>query len=279
LQATEPSEREFVDLRNLIHSEAGIFLANSKRALLYSRLGRRVRELGLGSFGDYHARVRKDGSELARMLDLITTNETYFFREQHHFDYLEQRLIPQWTKEAADGRRARRIRVWSAGCSSGEEPFSIAMVLLARLTPEDGWTIDILASDLSTRMLDTARSATWSLERVRSIPDRFLKRFMLHGIGTEHGKLRAGPELREVVRFERLNLAEMPSPAGGPFDLILCRNVLIYFDSSGRARVINHLTSQLRPGGRLFVGHAESIRASDRLECLYPTIYALGATP
>ena len=276
----EISTREFTQLRDLIHEETGIFLSDAKRTLLHGRLVRRVRELGFGSFGQYYDLVTSpsEHAEFVRMLDLITTNETQFFREPHHFDYLGQKVFPEWTAAADAGERDRNIRVWSAGCSSGEEPFSMAMVLLSHFTRSHGWSVEILASDLSTRMLDTARSATWTIEKGSRIPERFLKRFMLRGVGPRTGELRAGPELREVVRFERINLAYAPRPEAGPFDIILCRNVLIYFDVAKRLSVADHLISQLKPVGLFFVGHAESVRAEGRLVCVYPTIYRTPST-
>jgi chemotaxis protein methyltransferase CheR len=271
----ELTTREFTQFRDLIHEETGIFLADSKKMLLHGRLARRVRELGLRCFGDYFEVVKKpeQHAEFVRMIDLVTTNETQFFREPHHFDYLEQKAFPEWLAAAAAGDRDKRIRVWSAGCSSGEEPHSMAMVLLWHFPRQQGWSVDILASDLSTRVLDTARSATWSIDKARHIPERFLKRFMLKGVGGHDGDLRAGREIRDVIRFERTNLADGPRPDSGPFDIILCRNVLIYFDVQRRASVAENLISQLKQVGLFLVGHAESVRSEGRLVCVYPTIY------
>jgi chemotaxis protein methyltransferase CheR len=273
--APEISHREFSLFRELIRAETGIFLSDVKRSLLQGRLLRRLRELDLASFGQYYDVVTSpsDQAEFVRMLDLVTTNETHFFREPHHFEYLERTLIPEWETAAANGEREKHIRIWSAGCSSGEEPFSMAMVLLAHLPPTQGWDVQIVASDLSTRMLDAARSATWSIDKARSIPERFLKSFMLRGVGPALGRLRAGPELREVIRFERINLANVPRLPDGPFDIVLCRNVLIYFEPRKRAEVIDRLVAQLKPEGVFLVGHAESVRAEGRLLGVLPTIY------
>ncbi len=149
----------------------------------------------------------------------------------------------------------------------------MAMILLSNFPREQGWSVDILASDLSTRVLETARSATWPIERAGRIPERFLKRFMLKGVDAREGAVRAGREIRDVIRFERINLADDPRPDGGPFDIILCRNVLIYFNAERRAHVAGNLISQLKPVGIFLVGHAESVRADGRLVCVYPTIY------
>ena len=274
-ETADLTTREFIQFRDLIHEETGIFLGDSKRMLLHGRLLRRVRELGLPCFGDYYELVKRPGehAEFVRMMDLVTTNETQFFREPHHFDYLEQKALPEWVAAAAAGERDKRLRVWSAGCSSGEEPYSIAMVLLSHFPRQQGWSVDILASDLSTRVLETARSATWPIEKAARIPERFLKRFMLKGVDAREGELRAGREIRDVIRFERINLADDPRPEGGPFDIILCRNVLIYFSAERRAEVADNMISQLKPVGLFLVGHAESLRSDGRLVCVYPTIY------
>src|SRR6185503_8802125 len=177
-------------------------------------LARRIRELGLASFDAYYRRVVEDrgGAELTQMLDRITTNETHFFREPHHFDHIADDLAPAWARAAAAGARPRRIRAWSAGCSTGEEPYSLAMTLLSRFPAEAGWSIDIVATDLSTRVLDAARAATWPIAKADEIPRPFLRQFMLRGVGSTAGKLLAGRELREVVRFMRHNLHDGSVP-------------------------------------------------------------------
>lgn len=268
----EPTASEFERFRALIRGASGIHLSVSKRGLLYGRLSRRIRDLGLRSFADYFARVRQDSSEQERMIDRITTNETRFFREPKQFAFLQETLLPRWIDAAAAGRRPREICAWSAGCSSGEEPYSLAMTLIDRL--RDGWNVDVLATDISTRVLDAARQATWPMDRAKEIPPRLLKRFMLQGIGTQAGRLRAGPELRRVVRVERFNLNNDPSAIGDGFDLIFCRNVLIYFDREHRQSVVQRLVSRLSEGGHLFVGHAEGIQGVPALACAQPTIYA-----
>lgn len=270
----EPTDREFQQIRELILENAGIHLGDSKKALVYGRLVRRVRELGLPTFGEYYRHILESGEELTLFLDRITTNETQFFREPHHFVHLAETFIPGLIADAAAGVRPRSVRVWSAGCSTGEEPYSIAMTLLDRL-PAAGWSVDILATDLSTRVLDVARSATWPAARIGAIPEELLHRYMLRGIGSREGWVRASPQLRAVVRVQRLNLNEDAYPADAPFDLIFCRNVLIYFQTARRQRVLARLVSRLAPGGQLFVGHAESVQGlSERVRCVLPTVYA-----
>jgi len=270
---------EFDGFRDLIRRQVGIHLNHSKKALLYGRLARRIRELGLQSFGQYLQRVREDDEERTRMIDRITTNETRFFREPQHFAFLEAMLIPQWLRAAAAGVRQRQVRAWSAGCSTGEEPYSLAMALLDRLPARDGWSVDILATDISTRVLDIARQATWSIERAREIAPRLLKGYMLQGVGSQAGKLRAAPELRQVVRVERVNLSDSAYPVGPAFDVVFCRNVLIYFEAPEKRRVIERLAGHLAPDGHLFVGHAESIHPVQGLSCVGPTVYAKRDAP
>ncbi|MGH2397226.1 MAG: CheR family methyltransferase [bacterium] len=270
------TNQEFTLFQTLIHRKAGIYLSPAKKTLLEGRLNKRLRELGLNSFGDYYRLVieERDGAELVHLLDRISTNETHFFREPRQFSFVEQRVFPEWTSQAASGMRSRRIRVWSAGCSTGEEPYSIAMTLWERFPPSAGWEIEILATDLSTRALDVARTAVWPITKAKEIPPGYLKRFMLKGTRTQEGKMKAGPEIRSIVRFERLNLNDEAYPVTGLFDLIFCRNVLIYFDAQSRVRVIHRLLNHLAPSGYLFVGHAESLNAvTDRVQPVMPTVY------
>jgi chemotaxis protein methyltransferase CheR len=272
------SDEEFQSFQKLIHREAGIYLAEHKKALLVGRLNKRLRELGLDSFGDYYRRVSKkeNGGELVHMLDCICTNETQFFREPQHFEFLEDQVFPQWEALARSGRREKRIRAWSAACSTGEEAYSLAMTLLQRFPPSTGWSIEILASDLSTRALDRARRAVWPIEKSKDIPDYHRKRFMLKGKRAQQGVMAAGPEIRSVVKFLRLNLNEPSYPLSGDFDLIFCRNVLIYFDAELKIHVVNRLLSHLATQGYLFVGHSESlIGTSDRVRRVIPTVCTL----
>jgi len=274
--ANEPAsltEQEFTLFQRLILREAGIYLSEAKRALLVGRLIRRVRELELPTFGAYYARIAGgDAQELVRLLDAIATNETHFFREPKQFELLEDRVCSEWLVEAAAAQRARRVRVWSAACSTGEEPYSIAMVLLDRLGED--WDLEIVASDLSTKVLDRAAQAVFPIGRAEEIPEHYRRRFMLRGIGPEEGNCRAGKAVRAPVRFERINLNDDEYPVTGMFDAIFCRNVLIYFDGPSRLRVIERLTRRLVPGGYLFLGHAESAaRTATDLRPVMPAVY------
>jgi chemotaxis protein methyltransferase CheR len=267
---------EFAAFQELIHRRAGIFLADGKQAMLTSRLARRLRELAEPSFGHYFRRVCASEEELELMLDCVSTNETKFFREPRHFTLLESQILPRYRADAMAARRGRRIRAWSAGCSSGEEAYSLGMVLLHGVPLSEGFRIEVLATDLSTRALRKAREATYPLERAKEIPEPLLKGYMLRGTGRQEGRMKAGPELQGVVRFERLNLAEPLPSSLGVFDIIFCRNVLIYFSPERRQQVIHRLLQRLVPEGILFVGHAESLAGiGQRVAVLAPTVYAL----
>ncbi|HYB72678.1 MAG TPA: protein-glutamate O-methyltransferase CheR, partial [Candidatus Sulfotelmatobacter sp.] len=205
---------------------------------------------------------------------------THFFREPQHFDFLQHQVIPEWVAQAAPGQRSRRVRVWSAACSTGEEPYSLAMTLLDQLPPSAGWEIEILATDLSTRALDQARAALWPVEKAGEIPPQYLKRYMLRGARTQEGKMKAGPAIRSLIRFQRLNLSADHYPVTGPFDLIFCRNVLIYFDPDLRGRVIRRLLHHLEPTGYLFLGHAETLNGvSEQVRNVLPTVYGHARDP
>jgi chemotaxis protein methyltransferase CheR len=266
-------DRDFSCFQALIHREAGIWLAPVKKALVQARLSRRVRALGLASFGDYHARVLADNGERVQMLDAICTNETHFFREPLHFEHLANRVLPAWREEAEAGRRRQQLRVWSAACSTGEEPYSLAMTMLASLPA--GWDVQILATDLSTRVLARAAEGLFPIQKATEIPETYRKAFMLRGLGESEGLMKAGPEIRAPIRFERMNLAGEAWPALGRFDLVFMRNVLIYFDAATKARVISHALAALAPGGHLYLGHAESLAGLGfRVKAVLPTVYA-----
>lgn len=269
--------REFDLLRAFIRAESGIELSSKKRALVESRLKRRLRLLGLHSFHEYYCRLLDDdGSERQRMLDCITTNETSFFREEAHFKFLERSLVPNWKREAESNPRRKHIRVWSAGCSTGEEPYSIGMCLLDALPRIEGWSVEIIASDISIEVLQRASLGVFSLDQAKGIPPKLQQRFMLRGRGTQRSRMKVGNELRSSVRFGRFNLNSPRYAFRQPFDLILCRNVLIYFGRDEKMRVVHRLLDLLVSDGILMLGHAESLQGqTERVRCLRPTIYAL----
>ncbi|HZH76474.1 MAG TPA: protein-glutamate O-methyltransferase [Archangium sp.] len=271
------ADREFRLIQDWVYREAGIFLAPVKKALVMARLGPRLRVLGLESYAAYFQHVLAKGNEeeRVRMLDCLCTNETHFFREPAHFDFLVRRVCPEWKQQAAANRRSRRIRVWSAACSTGEEPYSLAMVLLSQFPPGSGWDVEVLATDLSTRALERARTGLWPLDKAGEIPHEHLRAFMLKGVRSQEGKMQVGPTVRSVVRFERLNLNAERYSGVGTFDLIFCRNVLIYFDPASKSGVLRRLMGHLSPTGYLFLGHSESLAGSAvQARCIQPSVYA-----
>jgi len=267
----------FAKFQALIYQEAGIWLSTHKQALLTGRLSRRLRFLGLSDMQEYYQLVTQTDQlhERAVMIDCITTNETHFFREVRHFDFLSQHVFPRWHQEAAAGQRTTHIRVWSAGCSSGEEPYSLAMLLLKHFPAEKGWNLEVLATDISTRILEKAREAVYPIGKMKDIPEEYLRAYMLKGRGEHKGVMKVSPELHRVVRFARVNLHADVYPLQGFFDLIFCRNVLIYFDQKSKEKVINGIVRHLSPSGLLFVGHSEHLAGiSPSLKTVAPTVHA-----
>ncbi|MSQ68079.1 MAG: protein-glutamate O-methyltransferase CheR [Gammaproteobacteria bacterium] len=259
------SDPEFKLIRDWVYAQVGINLAPAKKPLVMSRLQKRLIHFGLDSFGAYYRLITSGGEagEPQIALDLLTTNETYFFREPKHFDFLRDRALPARLPGAT-------YRVWSAACSSGEEVWSIAMLLAARLAPG---TWEIMGSDVSTRMLTRAQSAHYAMARAEQIPRALLTRFCLRGVRSQEGTFRLMPDLRRRVNFRQINLIA-PLPEVGVFDLIFLRNVLIYFDMETKATVVRQLCSVLRPGGFFFCGHSESLHGMNLpLTSLQPAIY------
>lgn len=274
-RSAEISREEFARFAAWIDHTAGIYLPERKIPLLVRRLGRRLRELGLSSYGDYLERVRADRAERTRALDLISTNETAFFREPRQFELLERTVLPEWRCAADAGRRERRARIWCAACSSGEEPYSLAMILLDQLGSDPRWQLDVLASDLSSRVLDHARAGVFDVSRVEGrVPISRLERYFLRGRNASAGQLKVAPEVRELVRFQSINLMADSYPVARGLDLIFCRNVLIYFRPERRRAVVARMFELLRPGGLLLLGHAESLAGLGvGARALIPTVY------
>lgn len=262
--------------QKLIYDEAGIWLGSSKTALLCGRLSRRLRALHIDSLEDYYQCVtqRDQQEERAQMIDAITTNETGFFRGPKQFDFLVQSVFQPWLQGAERGLRPKRVRIWSAGCSSGEEPYTLAMLLAKHLPAHDGWDTRLLATDISTRMLEKARKGIYDVTRSTEIPTDLLLSFMLRGFADRCGQMKVKIAIQQMVDFEYLNLNQEPCPVEGMFDVIFCRNVLIYFDGASRRRVVTNLVRHLAAGGFLFLGHAESLtNLSLPLRSLGPATY------
>jgi chemotaxis protein methyltransferase CheR len=267
----------YLKFQRLIHQESGIWLGDSKAALLCGRLSRRLRALKMSSFDQYYDLVMDPDQQEERiaMIDAISTNETRFFRDPRHFEFLEARVIPRWRSEAQQGLRQKQIRLWSAGCSSGEEPYSLAMLFSRHLPAEQGWNVSILATDISTRMLALARTGIYPIAKSVDIPVPLLKDCMLKGIDRQSGQMKVMPEIQEMVEFQKLNLNQDRFPQDRLFDAILCRNVLIYFDLQSRQRTVERLIRCLARNGILFVGQAENLSSfAPRLRTLVPAAYA-----
>jgi chemotaxis protein methyltransferase CheR len=259
------SDKEFSQFQRFIFELAGISLSPAKKPLVCGRLGKRLRFHNISSYAEYFDLLKsgRQPDEVQIAVDLLTTNETYMFRESKHFDLL-RRL-------ATDARASgRSFRVWSAACSSGEEPYSIAMVL-ADCLPERNW--DILGSDISTRMLARARVGLYPMERARDVSQDYLRRFCLKGTGEHEGCLLICRELRERVSFQQINLNE-PLPQLGSFDVIFLRNVMIYFNTDTKRQIVERASSLLRPGGYFLIGHSESLNGvTDVLISKAPAVY------
>lgn len=258
-------ETEFSRIRDLIYRIAGISMSPAKKPLVASRLAKRLRHYGLQSYNEYLRMITAaDGKkELQVAVDLLTTNETHFFREPKHFDFLRQRILHS-------AKSGKTLRIWSAACSSGEEPYSIAM-LLEDLLGNAPW--EIVASDLSSRVLEKARIGLYPMERMSEIPRHYLSNYCLKGTGTQTGKLLIEHRLRERIRFLQHNLTE-PPPKIGQFDVIFLRNVLIYFNQETKSKVISRLLPLLNSGGHFFVGHSESLHGvTDEIHAVQPAIY------
>lgn len=262
------TDRDFNFIKQFIAGQAGIELSEAKRNLVYSRLVRRLRALGLPSFSAYCSHLESgDEEELEHCVNALTTNLTSFFREAHHFDFLQNELLPKLIREKPE----KELRVWSAGCSTGEEPYSLAMVL-AECVPQD-WSIRLLATDLDSSVVATGAAGQYTLDRITGISDERRRRWFLRGKGVHEGQVRVRPELREMITFRRLNLLES-WPLRNQFDFIFCRNVVIYFSKDTQRVLFERFAEQLKSDGHLFIGHSETLyRVSDRFKLLGSTVY------
>lgn len=251
------SDVQFKFICNVVYDTTGIVLDERKREMVYRRLMRRTRDLKLPSFEAYCQLLKNDpDSELPSFINVITTNLTSFFREKHHFDYLEETFIPQHLSKY---RHTRRLRIWSAACSTGEEPYSLALTLMNAMSDLlKTWDVKVLATDLDTDVLATAMSGIYKTDRIEAIPETMVKRWFKRGTGANADKVRINPQVAKLITFKPLNLLHQ-WPMRGPFDVIICRNVLIYFDKATQQKLINRYHKLLRPGGLLILGHSESL--------------------
>ncbi|MDR3708557.1 MAG: protein-glutamate O-methyltransferase CheR [Capsulimonadaceae bacterium] len=258
------ADREFESLRTLVYDLTGITLAENKRTMLEARLSRRVRTLGLPDFAAYCKLIdaqMPDGAEIRNMINAVTTNKTEFFRERHHFEFVKTNVLPKMSSTAALGLGARKLRVWHAGCSTGQEPYSLAMVISDFQALGPGWDVKLLASDIDTNVLQLARDGVYRADDISSVPPDFLRRHFLRGKGENDGKYLVKPALREMIAFRHINLLDDPWPLKPTsyFDIVFCRNVVIYFDKTTQRRLFQRFASRLNPGGYLFIGHSETL--------------------
>lgn len=260
-------DSEFVQFQELIYRIAGISLADSKKALVSGRLAKRLKHFHLSSYGEYFQLLTstRHPEEMQMAVDLLTTNETYFFREPKHFDFLRDKILPAHA-------HGRPFRVWSAASSTGQEAYSIAMTLAHGLA---GKPWEVMASDISVRVLHKARSGHYPLEQAQHIQQDYLKRYCLKGTGPDAGTFLIDKTIRSKIAFTQVNLNE-PLPQIGEFDLVFLRNVMIYFDNPTKRQVVLRIMQRMRPGAHLFIGHSESLNGIvDELQVVAPSIFRI----
>jgi chemotaxis protein methyltransferase CheR len=270
LREFEFGNEDFEALRRLVKQLTGINLSDQKRELVYGRLARRLRALQLQSFAQYREILAQDGGrEIAQFCNAITTNLTSFFREPHHFDYLrDQVLLPMLQSGAA-----RRLRIWSAGCSTGEEPYSIAMTILETLPDVRRWDVRILATDLDSDVLERGRRGMYTEDRLKNLTLQRRMRFFRERRERDGLCHEVTPELKSLITFKQLNLMH-PLPMRGPLDAIFCRNVVIYFDKDTQRDLFNRVAQLQQPGNLLFLGHSESLfKVSEQYSLIGKTVY------
>lgn len=268
------SDKDFRRLSNFITEHAGIKLPDVKKVMLQSRLQKRLRELNMDNYKDYVDFVfSEEGlqNEIIHMLDVVSTNKTDFFREPVHFEFLEKHVLPEYVRQFPV---SRQMKIWSAGCSSGEEVYTIAMSLSECKENYPGIDFRILGTDISTDILQRALNAVYKEEKVETVPVKLKKKYLLRSKDRKLKKVRVVSELRNKASFKRLNFMDTSYNIAEEFDVIFCRNVLIYFNRDTQEKVINRLCTKLRKGGYFFIGHSESIMGMDvPLKQIKPTIF------
>lgn len=275
VEVKDLTQQDYELIRRLVYAKSGINLGDQKIQLVRARLSKRLRHCGFTSFRDYYRHVEQDptGEELCALLDAITTNTTHLFREIRHFNYLRE-LIIRWLGDPSWRSRHSALRIWSAACSSGEEPYSIAMVAHDVLQHTPNIELKILATDLSTRMLSRAKLGLYDVHRVGTVPPLLKGRYLKPTEQDGQTYLQIVPELRQLITFSRFNLMTETFPFRHGFDIVFCRNVMIYFDRQTQQTLVNKLAHHLVLGGYLMIGHSESLSAvSHSLSYIEPTIY------
>ena len=272
----KPREFEFTDanferIRQFVSENTGIVLTLKKKDMVYGRLSKRVRKGGFGTFDAFiHELENGNEEEQDFMINVITTNLTAFFRENHHFEHLANVVIPELIEK---NRHSKRLRIWSAGCSTGEEPYSIAITLKENLPDFDSWDIKILETDLDANVVAHGKAGTYREERITGLPDRIIERWFTSSVGDNEEMVQVVPELQEIITFKRLNLLH-EWPMKGPFDFMFCRNVVIYFDKDTQRVLFDRYADILVANAHLFIGHSETLfKVSTRFESLGKTIY------
>ncbi|ACR11695.1 chemotaxis protein methyltransferase [Teredinibacter turnerae T7901] len=261
------TEKNFGMIKAIAYKLTGISLSDHKKNMVYGRLARRLRALRLNSFDQYCALIDQENcSEHVEFINSITTNLTSFFREKHHFDFMAGQLLPQLMRK---NLKTKRLRVWSAGCSTGEEPYSIAMVLRS-LASLSGWDVRILATDLDTNVVNKGKNGVYPVDRAENIPDEY-RRFLK--TDKNHEWVRVKSSVCDLITFKQLNLLQ-DWPMKGPFDIIFCRNVVIYFDAPTQKKLFDRYANILTDDGHLFIGHSENLHnVTNRFQALGRTIY------
>ncbi len=257
------SPRDYSRLCDLGYSKAGIHLGGDRKTMLEVRIRRRLKDLGIATYGaycDYLFSAEGQREEIDALIDVVTTNKTDFFREPRHFDLLQERVLPGLASSGAD---TRSLTVWSAGCSTGEEPYTLAMVLSEYSRQHPEYRFRIMATDISRIVLDRAATAIYSKDAVQPVPEALRARYLMRGREPGTSRFRVVPELRQMVEFRRLNLMDSDYGIDGEVQMIFCRNVIIYFDRATQQRLLGRLARCLAPGGYLFVGHAETLHSLD----------------
>jgi chemotaxis protein methyltransferase CheR len=275
-QPAKMKDKDFQQFSSFIYEQVGIQLPPSKKTMLEARLQKRLKTHDLATFEEYGEFVFSPQglqSELVHLIDVVTTNKTDFFREPGHFDFLTENALPTILNKP--GRSpAQPIHIWSAGCSSGEEPYTLAMVLSDYAAAQHGCRFSILASDISTRILETAKKAIYPEERAEDIAIKIKKKYLLRSRDRQRGLIRICPELRSMVTFKRINFMDSDFGLSEKMDIIFCRNVVIYFDKETQQDLMQKFHRQLRPGGYLFLGHSETLNGIDvDFKAVGPTVY------
>lgn len=268
------TEKEFLLFRKLVYDKCGINLHDGKKELVRARLGKRLRERQFTCFKEYYQYLMEDdaGEELILMLDAISTNLTSFFREPKHFDFLKSQVLPGFLARSPK-TSPKCLNLWSAGCSSGEEPYTLSICLREYMSAQRLFDYKITATDISTKVLAAASAGVYGRNQIQTISGHLLKQYFQQGRGKWHSHVRIKPEIRKTIDFNRFNLMD-PFPHKEHFHIIFCRNVMIYFDKKVQERVVNKFYDALVEGGYLFIGHSESLMGTQhRFEYVQPTIY------